>query len=432
MPVRELGGTTASRLAGLAAWDRLRRLWEAMGSPQAWLAGGSVRDRLLDRPTGDLDVAVAGDVASVARIARRAARSLGTRAHQLGRPPRSVWRLAAAGIELELWPLGELSPEDDARRRDFTCNALLWKLPSGPLVDPTGGVHDIAEGILRAVSRTGLADDPVRLLRAARFLADLERFRLEDRTSTWVRELAPTLAEAPRERVGHELAALLDASRPDLGAAALIQLGLLGPAAPTGCAAEPAWLEARLEAIRSLADGGKHPVAGAVATAGGAARRALLLRGLGAADDSAAACFAWDRSVRTASVRAATNLERLIAAVDSPAADRRELIAELGGSFPTALAAAAAADYTMGGRPEPWRRWWRQWRSGGAGLAAVRPLLGVDEVRTLAGPLSGPELGRLLRVLVRAQVRGEVRSLAGARRFVRATALGRPGQETGS
>ncbi len=410
---------TTDGLAALAAWELPFRLWEAMGRPRAWLVGGSVRDRLLGRPANDLDVVVAGDVDSVADIARRAARAFGARAHLLGRPPCSVWRMVTGTVEIELWPLGALSPEDDARRRDFTCNALLWELPGGPLVDPTGGAGDLAKGILRAVSRTGLADDPVRLVRAVRFLADLEGFRLEDQTSAWVRELAPMLARAPRERVGQELAALLEAGRPDRGLAALIGLGLLQSATPPGCIAEPSWLGERLGAVRSLANGRGHPVAPAVTAAGAAARRAILLRGLGAADETSAAGFAWDRSLRTAAVRAGANLERLIAAADGAAPNRREIIAELGGSFPAALAAAAAVDAATGGRPQPWRRWWRLWRRGGTRLATMRPVLTVDEVQAITGPLSGPDLGRLLRALVRAQVRGDVRSVGGARRFVR-------------
>jgi len=371
MPTREPGAAVGTGPEAFRAPVRLHGLWEAMGRPCAWLAGGSVRDRLLGRPSGDLDIAVAGNVESVAGIARRAARVLGAHAHLLGRPPHSVWRIVANDVEIELWPLDGLSPEDDARRRDFTCNALLWNLPSGPLVDPTEGASDIAARVLRAVSRSGLSDDPIRLLRAARFLADLKDFQLEEETSAWVRELAPTLAAAPRERVGRELAALLDADRPDRGVAALIRLGLLDPAAPPGCTTEPGWLSARLAAIRALTERGEHPVAGAVAVAGPAARRGILLRGLGAAQDDLAACFAWDRSVRSAAVRAGANLERLIATSDGSAADRRELIAMLGESFPAALAAAAAADAATGWRSGPWRRWWRLWHRHGSYLATV-------------------------------------------------------------
>jgi len=424
--VAERHPAIADRAADLAADPRLRRLWEAMGRPRAWLAGGSVRDRLLGRPAGDLDIAVAGDVDVVARVARRGARQLGASAHLLGRPPRSVWRIVAPRVELELWPLGVASPEDDARRRDFTCNAMLWQLPNGPLVDPTGGAVDLADGLLRAVSYEVLADDPVRLLRAARFLADLEGFRLDGRTASWVRELSPALAGAPRERVGRELAVLLDAARPELGAAALLRLGLLGPAVPPGRTPEPAWLEARLEAFRSLSEPALHPVPGAVVVAGAAARRAILLRGLGAADHAAAARFAWDRTTRTAAVRAASRLEDLDAAARGGTTDRRECIAELGETFPAALAAAAACDLAIGGRAEPWRRFWRLWRRSGARIVGMRPMLTVDEVVALAGPLGGTELGRLLRALLRAQVRGEVRSAGGARRWLRAATRARP------
>ena len=139
----------------------LSRVWEAMGRPAGVVTGGFVRDTLLGRPTTDLDFALAGDVDSVAESARRLADAHATRPHLLGRKPRAVWRVATADLKIELWPLGTLTVEDDILRRDFTCNALAWRLPDGPLIDLVGGLEHLAAGRLAAVSRGNLQDDPL-------------------------------------------------------------------------------------------------------------------------------------------------------------------------------------------------------------------------------------------------------------------------------
>lgn len=404
------------RLARLAAVPPLVAVLEAVADHGPYLAGGSVRDALLGRASADLDLSLSGAPEQVAPAAARVGRLLGARPHLLGRPPRAVWRVDGDTVKVELWPLGALSPEADAGRRDLTVNAMLWRPPDGPLVDPTGGLADLRSTTLRATSRAALADDPVRLLRAARFLSALAGFRLDPRTSEWIRELAPTLAGAPRERVGRELLLLVAGPLPERGARALLELGLLEPSAPPGCSPDPGWLRAHIGALERLASPRLHPVPSAVRDAGAAAPVALLLRALGADDEGAAAGYSWDRGLRGAAFAATRELGAMARAAAGPVADRRELIFRLGGAFPVALSAAAAC--RRPGSADHWRRWWRLWRRRGSELVEPRLVLGAEEVRELAGPVSGPELGRLLRAVERAQVRGEIRSAGAARGLV--------------
>ena len=401
----------------------LRGVWEGLGTPPCHVTGGYIRDRLLGRKTLDLDLVLPGDLDNARGPARRLAARLDTRAHTLGREVRRVWRIETQELNIELWPPGDLSFDDDIRRRDFSINALVWHLPEGPLEDRVGGLGDLAQGTLRAISKKNLADDPVRLMRAPRFLAQLEGFDLDEQTSGWIRRLAPRLEKAPRERVGQELLKLLGAPGADRGLRSLVDLGLLEPAAPEAGSYDPLWLESHPTAPPRLSGAMPHPVPTALREAGDAAQLALILRIWGAPSDHAVSVYAWARADRRHGARAATLLDHALTTVDAPAADRRVFIHSAGTAFPATLALAAAVDAEKPG----WRRWWRMWREHGAELLDPRPLLSGDDVAAHLSLKPGPGLGRAVDALTEAQVRGEVRTTLGAKRWLERWA----GEETG-
>lgn len=402
----------------LRANELLIRAWESMGRPTCSVTGGFVRDTLLGRTTTDVDFTLPGNADTVAEPARRLAEAFRTRPHLLGREPRAVWRVETADLKFELWPLGSLSVEDDILRRDFTCNALVWPVPDGPLIDRVGGLDDLRSGRLSAVSRGNLQDDPVRLLRAARFLAQLETFQLDHRTASLIRELAPSLAYAPRARTGQELAMLLGAPGAERGLQTMLELGIFRSAAPADSAPDPSWMGRHVAAVGLLAQPDRHPVPAAAESSGLSAPLALIVRAWGSPSDLSLADYSWPRRERAAALRAATMLDRAVAGVSGDVADRRELIHVAGESFPVLLAAAAAVDSLGDGSTRGWSRWWAQWQRGGDSLVNPPLLLAADEAASLAGIRPGPALGELLRGLRRAQVRGEVRSAAGARRWI--------------
>jgi tRNA nucleotidyltransferase (CCA-adding enzyme) len=338
----------------------------------------------------------------------------GVRAHLIGAAPRRVWRVEAPDLKVEIWPRGALDLEWDIKRRDFSCNALMWKLPGGPLIDRVGGVRDIEQLRLRAISQANLEQDPVRLVRGPRFLAHPSGFTLERTTAAWIRALAPSLTAAPRERVGQELLKLLTAPLCDRGLQALLDLELLEPAAPPGAATEAGWLAANIETSSRLAGATTHPLPAALREAGDAARLALLLRAWGRPSAGAVADYAWPRETRRHATRAATQLEAVVEGAGAPAADRRFLIHVAGPSFPAAIALAAAV------RPErPWRRWWRLWQQHGSELVAPEPFLSGLEVMEILDLAPGEQLGSAFRAVITAQIRQEVRSKEGARRWLR-------------
>jgi tRNA nucleotidyltransferase (CCA-adding enzyme) len=392
----------------------LRGVWEGLGTPECHITGGYVRDRFLGRESIDLDLVLPGDIEAAAGPARRLAARLDTRAHVLGRDANRVWRIECPEIKIELWPLGKLSPDDDIRRRDFSCNALFWQLPNGPLDDRVGGQSDLQNGLIRALSKVNLEDDPVRLVRAPRFLAQLEGFKLEPQTASWIADLAPTVGEAPRERIGQELLKLLAAPGASTGLRCLLDLGLFEPAAPEGARCDRSWIEDNLSAAARLSGASRHPVAASLQAGGTAPRLALLLRAWGCPDADALALFAWPRLERRHAARAAALLEHALKTVEAPAADRRSFIHSAGTAFPATLALGAAVD-----PHRPWVRWWRLWRESGQELVSPDPLLTGEEIASILEIEPGPELGRAIDSLTEARVRGEVRSAGGAKRWLR-------------
>jgi tRNA nucleotidyltransferase/poly(A) polymerase len=389
-----------------------------MGEPRCFLTGGYLRDRILGRDSADIDLSVEGDAEAVAGPARRLGRELGRRPHLLGQPPRSVWRLETATVKVELWPLGDLDLEADVLRRDFSCNALAWHVPDGPLVDLVGGVADLDNHRLRAISFSALENDPIRLLRGVRLYGQLSGFELEATTRVWIGELAGRLVSSPRERVGQELVSLLESPRAVDALTAMDALGLTAPAAPSGAAVDQGWLAGRRRALTALTEPAAHPVPDAVREAGRSARLGLLLQAWGVPSQRALSPYGWPRQLREQAGRAAAAVDSLRSALHAEAARRRELIHRIGEAWVAALAlVAAGCDSPAEARA--WRRWWQIWRRGGRCLLAPPPLLSTSEVAREAGVEAGPELGRLLVELRRAQVRGEVRSAGGARRLIR-------------
>ncbi len=402
---------------------RLRRdphlveIAECLGSVECWVVGGWVRDRALGREPPDLDLVVQG-----AEAAENTAGLLGTawnsKPRLLGRPERAVWRLTGPRCKIEIWPMERDNLEADALRRDFTCNALFWRLPDGPFFDPTGGFEDITDLQIRAISRANLIIDPVRLLRGARLWATLDGFSMERQTRYWISDLAPTLADAPRERIGAELLTLAHAPRAAVGLQKAAALNLLAPASPRRSAtADP--FTAPLAALACLAGQSPHPAPASVAYSRPESVLAWLASGWPLSSPKNLAAFAWPRDVVQTVATAVSRLGEARACVDKGPADRRDFIARSGSAFPTVLALAAAIDSNEHWRPQPWRRWWRQWLRSGRRILESRPLLDASDITAETGIKPGPQLGQVLSDLERATVRRDVRSPAGARRWVR-------------
>jgi poly(A) polymerase len=215
--------------------DLLGEAFAAAGH-ELHLVGGTVRDALLGRPSDDLDFAtdarpeavlelVSGlgatwttgiEFGTVGVLVRGQRCEITTyRADRYDRISRNP--LVAYGESLD----------DDLRRRDFTMNAMAMSVPGHVFTDPYGGLRDLAAGSLRtpADPRESFADDPLRMLRAARFVSQLGVTPTAD-TVVAMTELAPEIGRITAERVQVELTKLLLGAHPRRGLELLVDTGL--------------------------------------------------------------------------------------------------------------------------------------------------------------------------------------------------------------
>jgi len=202
------------------------------GLPALWLVGGAVRDAILGRPVVDLDFAVDGDAR---RVARLAADCLGGAYYELDdeRDTGRVLLPSAGGPRtLDFARLRGGGLEADLRGRDFTINAMAVALDAPERVlDPTGGLQDLRDGVLRAAGPTAIEDDPLRALRAVRLAASLE-LRIEPATLGHVRSARDQLSAVSSERTRDEWMRMLQAPRPGRLLRLLDHLGLLTTVLP--------------------------------------------------------------------------------------------------------------------------------------------------------------------------------------------------------
>jgi poly(A) polymerase len=201
---------TAERLRGSAA---VAVAAEAIDGP-AWVVGGAVRDAALGRAVIDADIAV--EPGAERDAARAIASAAGGAAFELSQEF-GTWRALAPGEgwHVDVTPLRGESIEADLALRDFTVNALavpLSDLAAEP-IDVAGGRADLERRLLRAVSERAFADDPLRLLRAARIAAALG-FEIEAGTLELARAEAPRAGEPAGERRLAELRLLVAGTDP--------------------------------------------------------------------------------------------------------------------------------------------------------------------------------------------------------------------------
>ena len=195
----------ALKEALVRAEPSIRHLLE-LSRGKTYLVGGALRDALLGREILDLDLAVEGEAATVGQTLAKELK--GT--FVLLDPERDEGRLVSReGPELDLSGLRDKPIEEDLRRRDFTIDALaidLREFLKGEyqLIDPFGGVQDLSLRTIRMVADDSFSQDPVRILRAFRFAAQLG-FSIGEETLQAMERDSQMLSKVPGERVWHEL-----------------------------------------------------------------------------------------------------------------------------------------------------------------------------------------------------------------------------------
>lgn len=188
----------------------------------AYLVGGAVRDLLLQRRPKDFDVGTNARPQQVRQLFRNA-RLIGRR-FRLARVvfadevvEVATFRRSPEPPEMEdgdtsdvLAPPVEVTeygtPEEDARRRDFTVNGLFYNIADFTVIDYVGGLDDLASGVIRTIGppRARIGEDPVRMMRAVEYAARLG-FRLDEPLAEAIHTMAAEIHRAAPARIAYEL-----------------------------------------------------------------------------------------------------------------------------------------------------------------------------------------------------------------------------------
>src|SRR5690606_18067704 len=200
--------------------------------------GGPVRDALLGRDVNDLDFTTNASPDDILKIVT----PISSAQWDIGRAFGTIGaRIRGEQVEITTFradsydgvtrkPTVEFGDtiDGDLARRDFRVNAMALQVPAIKLVDPTGGVEDLVSGILRtpADPNVSFGDDPLRMLRAARFSAQLG-FDIDLDTRDAITRLRETLKIVSPERVQSELVRLMQTDDPVRGIRVLVETELI-------------------------------------------------------------------------------------------------------------------------------------------------------------------------------------------------------------
>lgn len=234
-----------ARLTALATSGTVSTLTAAFVEAGCELAlvGGPVRDAFLGRELTDLDFATNAKPDEILRIVT----PISSTTWDIGRDFGTIGALIAGErIEITTYRSDEYdretrkplvafgtTVEDDLRRRDFTVNAMALVLPELTLVDPSGGFDDLVERrlVTPGTPEQSFADDPLRMMRAARFTAQLG-FQLAPEVKTAMSALADSIQMISPERIRDEFTKLLSADDPIPGIRILVETGILDHVLP--------------------------------------------------------------------------------------------------------------------------------------------------------------------------------------------------------
>jgi len=225
----------------LFVFNKIAHAANSLGMP-CYIIGGFVRDKLIGRKTKDADIVCVGDGIALAHaVAKRFQpappvayfKTYGTAQIKL-----DDLEVEFVGARRESYGYHSRNPdvvpgslEDDQNRRDFTINALAISLNEadfGRLVDPFNGMADLGQKIIRTPLEPGqtFSDDPLRMLRAIRFAAQLQ-FTIDDTTWQGIKLHTERIRIITQERITEELNKILLSEKPSIGFDLLFQSGLL-------------------------------------------------------------------------------------------------------------------------------------------------------------------------------------------------------------
>jgi poly(A) polymerase len=217
---------------------------------KAFVIGGYVRDCFLGRPCNDIDIVVEGSGIDFAEAVGEATGKTVSYFKNFGTAMMRYQgdEVEFVGARKESYRRESRKPivengtlEDDQLRRDFTINAMAFSLQKdsyGELVDPFGGIRDLAAGIIRTPLEpdTTYSDDPLRMLRAIRFASKLStpelEFHIVPESLEAMKRMSDRLSILSKERIAEELNKMLMTDRPSMAFRLMDETGLLDHVLP--------------------------------------------------------------------------------------------------------------------------------------------------------------------------------------------------------
>lgn len=201
------------------------------------LVGGPVRDAFLGRATNDLDFTTNANPDQIIETLQGLAQTHWDVGREFGT---IAARIGDAMVEITTYRADSYDPEsrkptvsfgdnleDDLIRRDFSVNAMALRLPEKTFVDPHQGLTDLLAGVLKTPTKPEISfsDDPLRMMRAARFASQLG-FSIDIETFSAMTEMANRIEIISAERVRDELSKLLLSDSPRAGIEVLVDSGI--------------------------------------------------------------------------------------------------------------------------------------------------------------------------------------------------------------
>jgi poly(A) polymerase len=214
---------------------------------EVFVIGGFVRDKIIGRPTNDVDIVCVGNAIDLAnevaamynpKPAVSFFKNFGTAHFKIPEPDGQILEVEFVGARRESYRDSSRKPdivpgtlEDDQNRRDFTINALaisLNKKNYGHLIDPFNGLRDLEEKRIHTPLEplTTFSDDPLRMLRAIRFATQLD-FRIDPETFQAILQDAERIRIISQERITEEMNKMILSPKPSIGFDLLYKSGLL-------------------------------------------------------------------------------------------------------------------------------------------------------------------------------------------------------------
>lgn len=203
---------------------RLSRLARGRRVP-LFLVGGYVRDLLLGTPSHDYDLILSSQFPLFITAIEE---SLGFRFFVVGKEEAGItYRIVKNDLSVDLTFFQGRTLEEDLQRRDFTINAIAFSLRDETFHQVEGSFEDIEKRVIRTITNTSLERDPLRMLRAIRYVCNLEGFELDGKVLEEISLKKKLIERMPGERIKMEMDKILLSPRMARGIGALRESGLL-------------------------------------------------------------------------------------------------------------------------------------------------------------------------------------------------------------